>query len=159
MNTEKAEVLCLSEDPSQCMLQVSGNTIQQIENFRYHGMVFTRDGRRAKRSMHELEKQIQYCVSFIIPWSRNWSFQNPLIFPILTYGHESRVSTKRVLSQVQTAEMDFYEEFTAQRHATQCVDQGKGGVITSPNWLGRTLAWSLMNSQRLLNTTRYCETS
>jgi len=48
--TEKTEVLCLSINPKQCMLQVSGNTLQQVETFKCLGVVFTRDRRRNKEN-------------------------------------------------------------------------------------------------------------
>jgi len=43
---KKAEVLCLSRKPRQCMLQVSRNALRQVEKFKYLGVVFTSDGRR-----------------------------------------------------------------------------------------------------------------
>ena len=32
--------------PKQCMLQVSGNTLQQVKKFKYRRVVFTSGGRR-----------------------------------------------------------------------------------------------------------------
>jgi len=45
---QKVEVLCLSRRPWQCLLQVSGNTLQQVEACKYLGVVFTSDGNRNK---------------------------------------------------------------------------------------------------------------
>jgi len=45
ISTKNTEVLCLSTNPRQCMRQVSGNTLQQVEKFKYLGVVFTSDGR------------------------------------------------------------------------------------------------------------------
>jgi len=42
---------CFSRNPSQCMLQVSGNTLQQVHTFKYLGVVFTSDGRRRPRRL------------------------------------------------------------------------------------------------------------
>jgi len=33
ISTKKTEALCLSRRPRQCILQVSGNTLQQVETF------------------------------------------------------------------------------------------------------------------------------
>jgi len=41
ISSEKIEVLCTR--PRQCFLQVSTNTLQQVETFKYLGMVFTSD--------------------------------------------------------------------------------------------------------------------
>jgi len=47
ISTKKTKALCLSTNPRQCMLQVSGNTLQQVETFKYLGLgvVFTSGGR------------------------------------------------------------------------------------------------------------------
>ena len=42
--------MCLSRRPRQCILQVSRNTLQQVETFKYLGVVFTSDGSRNKGS-------------------------------------------------------------------------------------------------------------
>jgi len=42
--TKTSEVLCPSINLRQCTLQVSGNTLQQVEEFRYRGVVFTNEG-------------------------------------------------------------------------------------------------------------------
>jgi len=39
-STKNTEVLCFSRNPRQSMLQVSGNTLQQVEKSKYFGMVF-----------------------------------------------------------------------------------------------------------------------
>jgi len=43
ISTKNTEVLCLSTSPRQCMLQVSGNTLQQVE--KNLEVVFVSDGR------------------------------------------------------------------------------------------------------------------
>jgi len=48
ISTKKFEVLCLSRHPRQCILQVSGNTLQQLETFKYLEVVFTSDRSRNK---------------------------------------------------------------------------------------------------------------
>ena len=45
INTENTKVLCLPTNPMQCMLQVSGNTLQQEVKFKHLGVVFASDGR------------------------------------------------------------------------------------------------------------------
>ena len=48
ISAKKIEVLCLSRHPRQCMLQVSGNTLQQVNTLKYLGVVFTSDESRNK---------------------------------------------------------------------------------------------------------------
>ena len=43
INTAKTEVLHLSRNPDQCVLQVNGATLKQVEKFKYHGVAFTSD--------------------------------------------------------------------------------------------------------------------
>jgi len=59
------------------MLLVNGNTLQQVEKFKYLVVLFMSDGRRNKELMHGLMKQTQFCVSFIPLLSKNGSIQTP----------------------------------------------------------------------------------
>jgi len=57
---------------------VSGNTLQQVETFKYLEGCYSRvtEG-RTRRLIHGLVKQMQFCVSFFALWSQNGSFQTP----------------------------------------------------------------------------------
>jgi len=62
IKTKKTEVLCQSRYPNQCVLQASGNILQQVEKFKYFRVEFIRDGRRKGRWKHGLGKQSQLGV-------------------------------------------------------------------------------------------------
>ena len=62
--------------------------------------------------IHGLGKLTQFCVSLIALRSQNVSFQRLSVFksifvPIHTCGHESWVTTDRMLTQLQAPEMGF----------------------------------------------------
>ena len=46
ISTAKTEVLHLSRNPDQCVLQVNGAPLKQVEKFKYLGVAFTSDGRQ-----------------------------------------------------------------------------------------------------------------
>ena len=46
ISTAQTEVLHLSRNPDQCVLQVNGVTLKQVEKFKYLGVAFTSDGRQ-----------------------------------------------------------------------------------------------------------------
>ena len=46
IRTAKTEVLHLSRNPDQCVLQANGATLKQVEKFKYLGVAFTSDGRQ-----------------------------------------------------------------------------------------------------------------
>ena len=46
LSSAKTEVLHLSRNPDQCVLQVNGATLKQVEKFEYLGVAFTSDGRQ-----------------------------------------------------------------------------------------------------------------
>ena len=72
-STKMTEVLCLTRNPSQCTLQVSGITLQQVEKLKYLGVVFTSNRRWNKEiNTYGSVKLTQFCVSFIALWSQNF---------------------------------------------------------------------------------------
>ena len=56
ISTAKTEVLHLSSNPDQCVLQVSGATLKQVERFKYLGVGFTRDGRQDEELDYRIGK-------------------------------------------------------------------------------------------------------
>ena len=54
ISTAKTEVLHLSRNPDQCVLQVNGATLMQVEKFKYLRVTFMSDGRQDE----ELDTQI-----------------------------------------------------------------------------------------------------
>ena len=43
INTAKTEVLHISRNPDQCLLQLNGAAMKQVEKFKYFGVAFTSD--------------------------------------------------------------------------------------------------------------------
>jgi len=64
------------QKPKLVGVAVNGSTLQQVENFMYHGVVFTSDVRQNKDIETRIE-QTKFCVSFIALWSQNGIFQTP----------------------------------------------------------------------------------
>jgi len=91
----------LSRNSRQCTLQVSGNTLQQVEKFKYLGVAFTSDGRQNK----ELDTRIGKANAVLRELYRavvakrelsnaaKLSFDKSAFLPVLTFGHESYVAT------------------------------------------------------------------
>ena len=46
ISTAKTDVLYLSRNPDQCLLQVNGATLMQVEKFKYLGVAVTSDGKQ-----------------------------------------------------------------------------------------------------------------
>ena len=129
ISTKSIEVLCLSKHPRQCILQVSGNTLQQLETFKYLGVVFTSDRSRNKgidtwidktnavlRDLHcsvvtkrELSKTAKHSVF------------KPIFVPILTCGHESysRWRLREYYQKNKRQRWDICEEFLVWHFATK----------------------------------------
>ena len=115
MSTAKTEVLHFSRNPDQCVLQVNGATLKQVEKFKYLGVAFTSDGRQDEELDTRIGKAsaVMRALNYSVVMKRELSKKEKLsIFkavfvPILTYGHESWVMTERMRSQVQASEMRF----------------------------------------------------
>jgi len=101
INTKNTEVLCLSTNPRQCMLQVSGNALQQVEKFKHLGVVFASDGRwseeidtrigEANAVLHELYRSV--VTKRELSNTTKLSVFKSVFVPILTYGHQPWVMT------------------------------------------------------------------
>ena len=50
ISTAKTEVLHFSRNSGQCVLQVNGATLKQVEKFKHLGVAITSDGRQTKNS-------------------------------------------------------------------------------------------------------------
>ena len=111
----KTEVLHLSRNPDQCVLQVKGATLKQVEKFKYLGIAFTSDGRQDEELDTRIGKAtaVMRALHYSVVVKRELSKKTKLsIFktvfvPILTCRHESWVMTERVRLQVQASEMRF----------------------------------------------------
>jgi len=95
------------------------NTLKQVEEFKYIGVVFTSDGRwsekangriaKANAVLHEI-----YCSVVTKPEvssTTKLSVFKSVFVTILTYDPESWVMTEIILSKGQAAEMGFLRKF------------------------------------------------
>jgi len=100
-STKKTKVLCLTRNPRQCTLQVSDNTRQQVEKFKYFRVLHTSEGRRnreidtrivkASAVLRELYRSV--VTKQELSNTAKLSVSKSALVPILTYGLESRVMT------------------------------------------------------------------
>ena len=115
ISTAKTEVLHLSRDHYQCVLQVNGATLKQVEKLRYLEVAFTNDGSQDEELDTRIGKAsaVMRALHNSVVMKRELSKKAKLsifiavFIPILTYGHESWVMTERMRSQVQASEMRF----------------------------------------------------
>jgi len=81
--------------PRQCFLQVSGNTLQQVETFKYLGVAFTSDESRNKRidtricKANAVLRELYCSVVTKREFSKHakLSVSKSVFVPILAYGH------------------------------------------------------------------------
>ena len=116
ISTSKTEVKHLSRNPIQCSLQVGGVTLKQVEKFKCLEVAFTSDGRqdeeldvqsgKVSAAMRTLHHSVVLKQRELLKKAKLSVFKS-IFVPILTYGHESWVMTKKVRSQIQASEMRF----------------------------------------------------
>ena len=105
-----AVILCLFANPRQCVRQVSGNTFQQVETFKYLGVacvcrkaqpqeIDTRIG-KANAVLRELYRSV--ATKRELSNTAKLSVFKSIFVTILTCGHKSWVMTERMLNQVST---------------------------------------------------------
>ncbi|KAK3574546.1 hypothetical protein QTP86_009546 [Hemibagrus guttatus] len=98
-----------------CTLQVGGEFLPQVEEFKYLGVLFTSEGRMDR----EIDRRIGAAAAVMRSMYRSvvvkkelsrkakLSIYQLIYVPTLTYGHELWVMTERVRSRIQAAEMSF----------------------------------------------------
>ncbi|KAK3571000.1 hypothetical protein QTP86_033564, partial [Hemibagrus guttatus] len=115
VSTSKSEAMVLDRKKVACTLQVGGEVLPQVEEFKYLGVLFTSEGRMD----HEIDTRIGAAAA--VMWSMyrsvvvkkelsrkaKLSIYQSIYVPTLTYGHDLWVMTERVRSQIQAAEMSF----------------------------------------------------
>ena len=101
--TAKTEVLHLSRNSDQCMLQVNGATLKQVEKFKYLGVAFKSDGRQEDELSTQIGKASALMQALHYSVVMNWelsekaklSIFKTVFVPILTYDHESCLGNDR----------------------------------------------------------------
>ena len=120
ISTEKIEVLCLSRRPRQCILQVRGNALQQVETFKYLRVVFTCDGNRNKEIDTRIGKENtvlrEFCCSVVAKreFSKPQSFQflNRFLFRSSPVLMNLRWRLKEYCQKNKRQRWDICEEFS-----------------------------------------------
>ena len=140
ISTKTIEVLCLSRRLRQCILQVNGNTLQQVETFKYLPVVFAVTEVGTKRLIHGLVKQTQFCVSFIVPWWLNGSLQrlqsfqflNPSMFRSSPVVMNVRWRLKEYCQKNKLLIWNICEEFSVWHFVTKSTGLkfGKPGMLS-----------------------------
>ncbi|KAK3528646.1 hypothetical protein QTP70_006351 [Hemibagrus guttatus] len=115
VSTSKSEVMVLDRKKVACTLQVGGEVLPQVEEFKYLGVLFTSEGRMDR----EIDRRIGAAAAVMRSMYRSvvvkkelsrkakLSIYQSIYVPTLTYGHELWVMTERVRSRIQAAEMSF----------------------------------------------------
>jgi len=109
--TTKADILCLSRSLCQCMLHVSGYTLQQIEKIEYlrwHSRVT--EGWTGRLTGWWSKRSSTWALSLCGQTTRAFKHPRAVNFWMSlsrTPSYESWVMTERILNEVQMAEMEF----------------------------------------------------
>ncbi|KAK3564038.1 hypothetical protein QTP86_006949 [Hemibagrus guttatus] len=115
VSTSKFEAMVLDRKKVACTLQVGGEVLPQVEEFKYLGVLFTSEGRMDR----EIDRRIGAAAAVMRSMYRSvvvkkelsrkakLSIYQSIYVPTLTYGHELWVMTERVRSRIQAAEMSF----------------------------------------------------
>ena len=113
ISTAKTEVLDLSRNPDQCVLQVHEATLKQVEKFKYLGVAFTSDGRQDEERGTGIGKAsavmqaLHYSVVMKRELSKKLSIFKAVFVLIRTCDHESWIMTERMRLLVQACKMRF----------------------------------------------------
>ncbi|KAI3352081.1 hypothetical protein L3Q82_020903 [Scortum barcoo] len=120
ISTSKSEAMVLDRKRVACPLQVGGEVLPQVEEFKYLGVLFTSEGkiereidRRIGAASCSYVRSVKYRTvrggeeGAESKGKRSSRFTGQSTLPTLTYGHELWVMTERTRSRIQAAEMSF----------------------------------------------------
>ncbi|KAK7929267.1 hypothetical protein WMY93_005662 [Mugilogobius chulae] len=114
ISSSKSEAMVLDRKKVPCPLQVGGESLPQVEEFKYLGVLFTSEGRMevrlrrigaASAVMQSLYRTV--VVKKELSRKAKLSIYRSIYVPTLTYGHELWVTTERTRSRIQAVEMSF----------------------------------------------------
>ncbi|KAK3513875.1 hypothetical protein QTP70_032883, partial [Hemibagrus guttatus] len=103
VSTSKSEAMVLDREKVACTLQVGGEFLPQVEEFKYLGVLFTSEGRMDR----EIDRRIGAAAAVMPSMYRSvvvkkelsrkakLSIYQSIYVPTLTYGHELWVMTER----------------------------------------------------------------
>ncbi|KAJ0004772.1 hypothetical protein NQD34_010986 [Periophthalmus magnuspinnatus] len=115
ISSTKSEAMVLDRKKVVCPLRVGGESLPQVEEFKYLGVLFTSE----ERMEREIDRRIGAASAVMRSLYRSvvmkkelsrkakLSIYRSIYVPTLTYGHELWVMTKRTRSRIQAAEMGF----------------------------------------------------
>ncbi|KAK3524866.1 hypothetical protein QTP86_010089 [Hemibagrus guttatus] len=115
ISTSKSEVMVLDRKKVACTLQVGGEFLPQVEEFKYLGVLFMSEGRMDR----EVDRRIGAAAAVMRSMYRSvvvkkelsrkakLSIYQSIYIPTLTYAHELWVMTERIRSRIQAAKMSF----------------------------------------------------
>ena len=115
ISISKSEAMVLSRKPMDCAVRVENETLSQVKEFKYLGVLFTSEG----RTEQEISRRIGAAGAVLQSLRRTvvtkrelsrkakLSVYRAIFVPTLTYGHEAWVMTERIRSRIQAAEMSF----------------------------------------------------
>ncbi|KAK3555124.1 hypothetical protein QTP86_010013 [Hemibagrus guttatus] len=115
ISTSKSEAMVLDRKKVACTLQVGGEFLPQVEEFKYLGVLFMSEGRMDL----EIDRRIGESAAVMRSMYRSvvvkkelsrkatLSIYQSIYVPTLTYGHELWVMIERIRSLIQAAKMSF----------------------------------------------------
>ncbi|KAK3544079.1 hypothetical protein QTP86_001145, partial [Hemibagrus guttatus] len=115
VSTSKSEAMVLDRKKVACTLQVGGEVLPQVEEFKYLKVLFTSEGRMDR----EIDRRIGAAAAVMRSMYRSvvvkkelsrkakLSIYQSIYAPTLTYGHELWVMNERVRSRIQAAQMSL----------------------------------------------------
>ncbi|KAK3552087.1 hypothetical protein QTP70_034035 [Hemibagrus guttatus] len=98
VSTSKSEAMVLDRKKVACTLQVGGELLPQLEEFKYLGVLFTSEGRMDR----EIDRRIGAAAAVMrsvyrsvvvkkeLSWKAKLSIYQSIYTPTLTYGHDRK---------------------------------------------------------------------
>ena len=103
-STAKTKDLHLSRNPDQCLLQVNGATLKQVEKLKYFGVAFTSDGRQDEEPDTRIGKTsaVMQALNYLAVMKRKLSKKAKLSIFKASHDRKCAITSASVRNKVFT---------------------------------------------------------
>ena len=158
ISRDKTEVMVTSREPTQCDIELDGETLKQVEQFKYLGSIFVREGgcKEDVKTRCVKAAQVFYQLSPIlghkeISMTTKTQLVKAVFTPTLLYQSENWTLTSKERQMLTTTEMRCLRKAARKTRMDKPTRTRSGGGHTSKGWHQRLPRVNMQPAEQTAN--------